>query len=154
MLLTADFVSSCISRIMLPISTVDTPVRKLAERSARSAGEITAVTVSLKGKSTLVDRSVDDGLSSLAASLDVLKNLAQTLANTTRSVEKTSSGVEDVTASVQEQKAASASIAQNVEAIAQMAEANRAASNESSAASERLEQLAVALKALVERFKV
>ena len=129
-------------------------VRKLAERSARSAGEITAVTESLKGKSTLVDRSVDDGLGSLAASLEVLNSLAVVLANTTRSVQKTSSGVEDVTASVQEQKAASASIAQNVETIAQMAETNRAASHESSAASERLEQLAVALKGLVERFKV
>ncbi|MBS1230344.1 MAG: methyl-accepting chemotaxis sensory transducer [Proteobacteria bacterium] len=129
-------------------------VRKLAERSSRSAGEITEVTKGLNSKSVMVDRSVNEGLDSLSASLDFVKNLAQVLSNTTRSVQKTSSGVDDVTASVQEQKAASASVAQNVEAIAQMAEANRSASQESSQASERLEQLAVSLKGLIERFKV
>ena len=129
-------------------------VRKLAERSSQSAGEITEVTEGLKGKSSQVDQTVDNGLASLNASLDFVKNLAQVLANTRCSVEKTSSGVEDVTASVQEQKTASASIAQNVEAIAQMAEANRAASQESSTASERLEALAATLKSQVERFKV
>ena len=129
-------------------------VRKLAERSSQSAGEIAAVTEGLKSKSVMVDRSVNDGIDSLAASLEFVKNLAQILSSTTCSVRKTSSGVDDVTASVQEQKAASASVAQNVEAIAQMAETNRSASHESSQASERLEQLAVSLKGLIERFKV
>jgi methyl-accepting chemotaxis protein len=129
-------------------------VRKLAEHSSRTAGEITAVTEGLKSKSVMVDRSVTDGLDSLTASLEVVKSLAQVLANTTLSVRQTNSGVDDVTASVQEQKSASASIAQNVEAIAQMAETNRASSHDSSQATERLEQLAVSLKGLVERFKV
>ena len=129
-------------------------VRKLAERSAQSAGEITAVTEGLKSKSHVVDRSVDDGLGSLAASLDFVGNLAQVLDNTMHSVQQTTSGVEDVTASVQEQKVASASVAQNVEMIAQMAETNRAASEQGSLASARLEELAVALKQQVDGFRV
>jgi len=61
---------------------------------------------------------------------------------------------ERLTASVQEQKTASASIARNVETIAHMAETNHLASQDSSEASARLEQLAVSLKMMVERFKV
>ena len=129
-------------------------VRKLAERSSKSAGAITAVTEDLNGKSALVDRSVDGGLNSLAASLVFVNNLAQVLSRSSQSVQKTNSGVDEVTALVQEQKTASASIARNVETIAHMAETNYLASQDSSEASARLEQLAVSLKMMVERFKV
>ncbi|MFZ4536606.1 methyl-accepting chemotaxis protein [Propionivibrio sp.] len=129
-------------------------VRKLAEHSSRSAGEIAAVTENLNGKSSMVDRSVEGGLKSLAASIVVVNNLAQVLSRSTQSVQNTNSGVDEVTASVQEQKTASASIARNVEEIAQMAETNHLASLDSSAASARLEQLAVSLKGMVAGFKV
>jgi methyl-accepting chemotaxis protein len=129
-------------------------VRKLAERSSRSAGEITNVTEDLYGKSALVDRSVDGGLNSLAASLEFVNNLAQVLARSSESVHKTSAGIDEVTSSVHEQKTASASIARNVEVIAQMAETNHVASQDSAEASARLEQLAVSLKGMIDRFKV
>ncbi|MGE5470084.1 MAG: methyl-accepting chemotaxis protein [Bacteroidota bacterium] len=129
-------------------------VRKLAERASGSAGEITAVTADLHGKSALVDQSVEGGLASLGASLAFLDNLSAALSHTSRSVQATSTGVDDVTASVQEQKVASADIARNVELIAQMAENNRRASEESSEASVHLEQLAVGLNRTVEHFKV
>ena len=129
-------------------------VRKLAERSAQTAGEISAVTEGLKDKSQSVDRSVDNGLGSLSASLEFVAKLAQVLENTARSVQQTRSGVEDVTSSINEQKVASASIAQNVESIAQMAETNRSASQESAHATAQLEELAGALKSQIERFRV
>jgi len=129
-------------------------VRKLAERSAKAAGEIATVTGDLNGKSALVDRSVDGGLNSLAASLDFIANLAQVFSHSAESAQKTSQGVDEVTTSVHEQKAASANIAQNIETIAHMAEANRLASRDSSDASIRLEQLAVSLQGMIQRFKV
>ncbi len=129
-------------------------VRKLAERTSKSAGEITAMTEELNGKSAVVDRSIEGGLNSLSASLDSVNNLSQVLSHTSQSVQKTNSGVDEVTASVQEQKAASAEIARNVEMIAQMAETNRSASQESSEASARLEQLATSLKGMIDHFKV
>ena len=121
---------------------------------AHTAGEISAVTAGLKDKSQSVDRSVDNGLGSLSASLEFVGNLAQVLDNTARSVQQTRTGVEDVTASINEQKVASANIAQNVEAIAQMAETNRSASQQSAHATAQLEELAAALKHQVERFRV
>jgi methyl-accepting chemotaxis protein len=129
-------------------------VRKLAERSSQSAGEITSVTEDLNGKSALVNRSIEGGLNSLSVSLEFVNNLSQVLDNTRQSVQMTSAGVDDVTASVQEQKAASAEIARNVELIAQMAESNRSASQESSEDSSRLEQLSASLKEMIGHFKV
>ena len=129
-------------------------VRKLAERSSKSAGEITTVTEDLNAKSAQVDRAVDSGLSSLTASLAVVGGLAEVLSRTSQSVQKTSAGVDDVTSSIQEQKMASADIARNVEMIAQMADKSRSASQESSDASARLDQLATSLKGMIDRFKV
>jgi methyl-accepting chemotaxis protein len=129
-------------------------VRKLAERASLSAGEISSVTEKLHGKSALVDRSIEGGLSSLAASLAFVDSLAQVLEHTGASVQKTSAGVDDVTASVQEQKAASTDIARNVELIVEMSEKNRSASHDSSEASARLEQLAGSLQGMIDHFKV
>jgi methyl-accepting chemotaxis protein len=129
-------------------------VRQLAERSSKSAGEITSVTEVLNGKSGLVNHSIEGGLKSLSASLVFVGSLAQVLADASQSVQKTSSGVDDVTASVQEQKIASAEIARNVELIAQAADSNRSASRESAEASSRLEQLAVSLTQMIGRYKV
>ena len=129
-------------------------VRKLAELASGSAGEIKTVTTDLHNKSALVDRSVEGGLNSLAASLAFLDKLSEVLAHTGRSVQRTSAGVDDVTASVQEQKTASADVARNIELIARMAENNRQASQESSAASLHLEQLAATLNRRIDHFKV
>jgi methyl-accepting chemotaxis protein len=129
-------------------------VRKLAERSSATAGEITLVTEGLNAKSVLVDNSVGAGLDSLKASLACVTHVSEVLARTAESVNQTSTGIDDVTASVQEQKSASASIARNVEQIAQMAENNRSASQESAEAATRLDQLAASLRQTIEHFRL
>jgi methyl-accepting chemotaxis protein len=129
-------------------------VRKLAERSSTTAGEITLVTEGLNAKSVLVDNSVAAGLDSLQASLTCVTHVREVLARSSASVNKTSTGIDDVTASVQEQKSASASIARNVERIAQMAENNRSASQDSAEAATRLDQLATSLRKTIEHFRL
>ena len=129
-------------------------VRKLAERSSGSAGEITRLTEALGGKSTAVGQSVDNGLESLGVSLRFVEKLSAVLSSTARSVQAAKSGVDDVATSIQEQRSASANIARNVESISQMADANRISSEESSTSTAHLEQQASTLLAMIERFKV
>lgn len=128
-------------------------VRKLAERSGQSASEIDAVTQSLQSQSGEVERSIQNGLQSLAASQAFLGTVRDVLGEAGQSVVQANQGVDDIAASVKEQKVASNDIAKHVERIAQMAEENSAAIVETSSAAHRLEQLAAALQEAVGRFK-
>ena len=129
-------------------------VRRLAERSSQSAGEIAAVTEVLHRQSALVECSIDEGLAALESSRSNVGSVGETLVKARESVREACAGVDQVAAAVSEQKAASVEIARNTEAIATLAEQNSAASTESSLASGQLEQLARSLKAAVSHFKV
>lgn len=129
-------------------------VRKLAEKSGQAASEIDGVTQRLGEQSQHVEKSIAQGLESLASSQAHVERVVALLAEANQAVERASQGVNDITASVKEQTAASNDIARNVESIAQMAEQNSAAVRETSEAAQHLENLAAALKSLVSRFRI
>lgn len=129
-------------------------VRKLAEKSARSASEIDQVTSSLNQKSTLVEEVVQTGLRSLNATQEQVARVSRMLAEAGASVLKSTHGVSDIAASVSEQSVASNEIARNVERIAQMSEENHAAVRSNTQDVVRLDQLARELHEAVSIFKV
>ncbi|HEU0188934.1 MAG TPA: methyl-accepting chemotaxis protein [Gallionella sp.] len=129
-------------------------VRKLAEKSAKSANEIDEVTNSLNQKSTHVEATVQDGLHSLQATQEQIGRVSKVLTEAGEAVTKSSHGVSDIATSVGEQSLASNEIARNVEKIAQMSEENHAAVEANSRDIVRLEQLAKELQGAVSRFRV
>jgi len=128
-------------------------VRKLAEKSAKSANEIDKVTSSLNQKSTQVEATVQAGLYSLQATQEQIGRVSTMLTEAGEAVTKSSHGVSDIAASVGEQSLASTEIARNVEKIAQMSEENHAAVEANTRDIVRLEQLAKELQGAVSRFK-
>jgi len=129
-------------------------VRKLAEKSAKSANEIDQVTNSLNQKSTHVEATVQAGLHSLQATQEQIGHVSTILTEAGKAVTKSSHGVNDIAASVGEQSLASTEIARHVEQIAQMSEENHAAVESNNQDIVRLEQLARELQGAVSRFKV
>ncbi len=129
-------------------------VRKLAEKSAQSAGEIDRVTSSLNDKSTDVEDAVQRGLQSLQATQEQVERVSQVLTEAGALVEQSSAGVNDIASSVQEQSVASNEIARNVENIAQMSEENHAAVESNAEQIVRLEELAHDLQDAVKKFRV
>ena len=129
-------------------------VRKLAEKSAKSANEIDQVTNSLNQKSTHVEATVQAGLHSLQATQEQIARVSTVLTEAGEAVTKSSHGVNDIAASVGEQSLASTEIARNVEKIAQMSEENHAAVESNTQDIVRLEQLARELQGAVSRFRV
>ncbi len=129
-------------------------VRKLAEKSAKSASEIDKVTNSLNQKSTSVEEVVQAGLRSLQATQEQVGRVSAVLTEAGEAVSKSSNGVSDIATSVNEQSLASSEIAKNVEKIAQMSEENNAAVKSNSREIQGLEALAKELHAAVSRFKV
>ena len=129
-------------------------VRKLAEKSAKSAGDIDAVTKTLSDQSATVERSIQHSRESLIKSQDFLENFAIGLGVSTGSIRQANRSVDEITHSIDEQKSASNEIAQNVEHIARMTEENNNAIAETSNAASNLELLASKMQSLVSKFKI
>ena len=129
-------------------------VRKLAEKSAKSAGDIDAVTQTLGAQSTAVEKSIERSQHALLKSQDYMENVASGLGEATSSAGQANRSVDEISLSIGEQKSVSTEIAQNIERIARMTEENNGAVAETSKAAHNLEVLASKLQTLVSRFKV
>jgi methyl-accepting chemotaxis protein len=129
-------------------------VRKLAEKSAKSAGDIDGVTQTLGDQSAAVEKSIERSRAALLKSQDYLENVAIGLGESNNSVSNSHKSVDEISRSIDEQKTASSDISQNIERIAHMSEENNRAIMETSQAADNLELLSSKLQSLVSKFKV
>ncbi len=129
-------------------------VRKLAEKSGKSAAEIDTVTRSITSQSEAVQTALVAGEAAIAASTALAVGVEATLTQARQAVEGSSRGVQDITDSVTEQKLASTEIAQNMERIANMVEESNNATQAVSQATHDLHSLSDRLLAAVSGFRV
>lgn len=129
-------------------------VRKLAEKSAKSADDIDKVTQTLGEQSSAVENSIESSRQSLLRSQDFLENVAVGLGEVNNSVSNANQSVDEISRSIAEQKSSSTEIAQNIERIARMSEENSMVIAKTSSTAHSQEQLATKLHALVSRFKI
>ncbi|MDD5296639.1 MAG: methyl-accepting chemotaxis protein [Rhodocyclaceae bacterium] len=129
-------------------------VRKLAEKSARSALEIDAITRKLGQQSVAVKDAISDGLEHLTnsrASADAVQSVLSAASDTVAQVGR---GLDEIALATEEQHRVSAHVAANIESIAAMARDNRGAVDQTTQAAQLLESLSVDLKNGVGRFVV
>jgi len=129
-------------------------VRKLAEKSARSANEIDAVTNSLGDKSQSLLDTVRDGIEALKVSQHALGEVSSVLESSMNSVSEAHQGVDNITNSVREQKSASRDIAVNLESIVRAAEENTGIIGQTESAARDFKNIADDLRTTVSRFRV
>jgi len=129
-------------------------VRKLAEKSSRSAGEIDQLTQDAGIESDQLEEAVKMGLNTLQASRGFAADVQQILLEARDAAVMASKGVGEIASSVREQGVASGDIARHVERIAQMAEENCAAATLSADATADLRKLSSDLQSAVARFRV
>jgi methyl-accepting chemotaxis protein len=129
-------------------------VRKLAEKSARSASEIDAITDTLSAQSVNVKKAINEGLSYIASSQKTVNSVASILEATNGSVGEVGHGLDAIALATDEQRRVSREVADNIEAIANMARQNNVDVEQTAAAAQSLESLARGLQVTVGRFKV
>lgn len=129
-------------------------VRKLAEKSGKSANEIDAVTQSIMAQSDAVQAAIDAGEQSIAASTQLAGEVEGVLSHSREAVLQSRHGVNDITESVSEQKVASTEIAQSMERIANMVEETNAAAQSISTSTGDLRALSQSLAMAVSGFRV
>lgn len=129
-------------------------VRKLAEKSARSAGEIDAVTADIIKRSHSVRSSIELGLQHLGTSRDAAATVSGVLESANEAVIEVGQGLDRIAAATDSQRSASQSATDSIESIARMAGDNDRAIEETVKAARALEALASRLQESVGRFKV
>ena len=129
-------------------------VRKLAEKSSRSASEIDAITANLSAQSVAVRRSIEEGLDHLASSQSAVSSVSNVLQATNGSVTEVGHGLDNIAAATEQQRRFSGDVETSIEAIAGMARENTGTVEQTAGAAHDLKQLADGLSNLVGRFKV
>jgi methyl-accepting chemotaxis protein len=129
-------------------------VRKLAEKSGKSASEIDSVTRSIMSQSSAVQMAIEAGERSIETSTALANDVEAVLAHSRETVERSANGVTEISDSVSEQKVASTDIAQSMERIANMVEENNAAARNVSASTGDLRSLSQSLAASISGFRV
>ena len=129
-------------------------VRKLAEKSARSASEIDAITANLSAQSVAVRRSIEEGLHHLSSSQSAVTSVSDILQATNGSVSEVGHGLDAIASATESQRRVSGDVEQSIESIAGMARENNVTVEQTASAAHDLKRLADGLSALVDRFKV
>lgn len=129
-------------------------VRKLAEKSARSALEIDAITQKLGQQSVAVKGAISDGLDHLNTSRESANTVQSVLAAASDNVARVGHGLDEIAKATEEQQRVSADVAANIEDIAAMARDNSGAVEQTTSAARQLESLSEELKSAVGQFVV
>ena len=129
-------------------------VRKLAEKSAKSATQIDTVTQSLGVQSEQVEKTVQKGMSALQSSQVRIREVSAVLTEANVSVEGVNRGLEEIAGSINTQRDASQQISGNVERMAKMASQSNEVIVRTAEAVKSMEQLSEDLARTVGRFKV
>ena len=129
-------------------------VRKLAERTASSTLEISAVIEKVRRGIASVMASMDEGVSQVDQGVKQAGQASEAIKRINSGSQRVVATVNDIGAALREQSVANHEIAVSVERIAQMIEENNAAVEETANTARNLEQLASNLQEVVLRFRI
>jgi methyl-accepting chemotaxis protein len=135
-------------------SVVADEVRNLAERTARSAQEITSMISNIQSHTTTAANVMQQGNERVILGVKQAELAGKSMRQINQSTSIVTRAISDISLALREQRAASSDIAKNVEAISQMTEANNYSVSEVSSAAFDLENLAATLNNGVAKFKV
>lgn len=128
-------------------------VRKLAERTTQSTGEITNMVSRIQGGAKNAVDSMNVGVSQVEAGVELANKAGVSIAEIKTSAAGVGCAVVGISEALREQTAASQDIARNVEHIAQQAEHNHAQAKQTSEAATSLEVVAERLRQSIAQFK-
>lgn len=128
-------------------------VRKLAERTAASTQEISAMIMAIQDGTRRAVVSMKQGVDRVEDGVTMTVRTGEAMTQIEQEAGKVVSMVSEISDALRQQSAASMDIAQNVEKIAQMAEANSQTVSDSATTATQLEKLAAELEAEIKRFR-
>jgi len=129
-------------------------VRKLAERTSLATTEIEQMIIGIQNDTVGAVDAMNNALPEVEAGVQLAGSAMESLRAIEAGARRTLERVGEVADATMEQSAASTSIAQRVEQIANMVEATTDTIRGTAATAHQLEDIAVSLKQLIEKFRV
>ncbi len=129
-------------------------VRKLAERTTLSVGEISSVITSIQGGAAAALGSMQASQAGVSGVVVTAGEASSAMGEISTATDTVRQSIESISDALHEQKASSSELARTVESIAQMSEENAAAVESVSGTAQRLVGLSDTLQASVSRFRV
>jgi len=129
-------------------------VRNLAQRTAKSAEEITAMIDTIQSRTNDASASMEKGSQRVAHGVNLVRHAGESMQQIGESSTRVVDAVGDISQALVEQKHASNEIAQSIERAAQITKENSAAVLGIASAAQNMEQLAQSLHHSVAGFKV
>lgn len=129
-------------------------VRKLAERTARSTQEISAMIGTIQAGARAAVGRMDQGVEQVEQGVDLAHRAGESIARIQAEATTVATSVERIAEALREQSTASRDMAGNVSSIVAQAEANRMQAENSARAALELEQLTHSLRKSIARFRL
>ena len=129
-------------------------VRKLAERTTKSTGEIAAMIGKIQGSTRDAVAGMDQVVRKVALGRDLISEAGERIGEIQHGATKVVAAVNEISSALQEQSAASQNIAKSVESVAQMTDENSAASAQTAESARNLETLAARMRDTVNQFRI
>lgn len=129
-------------------------VRKLAERTSQSTGEISQTIARIQHGAREAVQSMQDGVVEVTAGVDLASQAAHSVQDIQADAHRVDLAINDISLALQEQGSASGDIARRIERIASMADQSKLAVSDAVGAIRQLDQLASQLKQSVRSFQV
>ncbi len=129
-------------------------VRKLAERTAHSTQEITAMIKTIQSGTHTAVVSMSNGVSRVETGVSLAKNAGISMQKITNNTEQTTISIAEISSTLKEQNAVSQSIGQSVERVAQSAEESHVVAEQFVRQSSEMTQIADKMNQQVKQFKV
>jgi len=129
-------------------------VRKLAERTRKSAGEINGMIQSMQVASGNAVTEMDSVMNLVAEGTSLSVQAAECMQDIQSGSRRVVDAVKGINDSVEEQNAATHDISRRIEGVAQMSEGNSVAAGETVKVSRELDELASSLIAAMNEFRI
>jgi methyl-accepting chemotaxis protein len=129
-------------------------VRKLAERTAQSTGDISTMIGKIQASAKEAVEEMERVVKQVGSGQTLAQNAGERIVSIQQEARNVSAAVTEISVALKEQSQASQDIAKHVESIAQMADENNAAAGETASSTQRLNHLAAEVAATLGQFKV
>ncbi|MDR1887954.1 MAG: methyl-accepting chemotaxis protein [Zoogloeaceae bacterium] len=129
-------------------------VRKLAERTAQSTGDISVMIGKIQVSANEAVDEMDQVVKQVESGQSSAQEAGKRIQHIRDEAENVSSAVTEISNALKEQSLASQDVARHVESIAQMTDENNAAAEETASGAQRLSRLAEEVSSVVSLFKV